>query len=87
VEHGILLGLVVLTGAAVGVVASVALGSSLVRSDIGVAPVPAAVLVWPWGRESVVVAAALAGCLLIATVITFAVVRRSGPEQLRGADS
>ncbi|KAA1397259.1 permease [Aeromicrobium ginsengisoli] len=87
VEHGILLGLVVVTGAAVGVVASVALGPSLVRSDVGVAPVPAAVLVWPWGRESAVVVGALVGCLLIATVITFVVVRRSGPEQLRAADS
>ncbi|KQV74212.1 hypothetical protein ASC61_03870 [Aeromicrobium sp. Root344] len=86
-EHGILLGLVVLTGAVVGVVASVALASSLVRSDIGVAPVPTAVLVWPWGRESAVVAGALAACLIIATVITFVVVRRSGPDQLRGADS
>jgi len=86
-EHGILLGLVLTTGVAVGVVTSLALGSSLVRSDIGVAPVPGAVLVWPWGREAAIVAGAVVSCLLIATVITFVVVRRSGPEQLRGADS
>jgi hypothetical protein len=87
IEHGILLALLVLAGALVGVVASVALGSSLVRSDVGVAPVPAAVLVWPWSLEAAVVAGALAGCLLIATVITLVVVRRSGPAQLRAADS
>ena len=87
IEHGILLGLLVLAGALVGVVASVALGSSLVRSDVGVAPVPSAVLVWPWSLEAAVVAGALAGCLLIATVITLVVVRRSGPAQLRAADS
>ena len=87
IEHGILLGLLVLAGALVGVVASLALGPSLVRSDVGVAPVPGAVLVWPWSLEAAVVAGALAGCLLIAAVITLFVVRRSGPAQLRAADS
>jgi len=86
-EHGILLGLVVLTGAVVGAVASIALGPSLVRSDVGVAPVPPALLVWPWSREAVAVTGVLVGCLLIAAVITFVVVRRSGPAQLRAADS
>ena len=87
IEHAILLGLVVLAGALVGAVASVAVGSSLIRSDVGVAPVPTAVLVWPWSREMAVVAGVLVGSLIIATVITFVVVRRSGPAQLRAADS
>jgi predicted lysophospholipase L1 biosynthesis ABC-type transport system permease subunit len=87
VEHGLLLGLLVLTGALVGAVASVGLGPHLIRSDVGVAPVPEVALVWPWALESGVVAAALVGCLLIATVVALVVVRRSGPAQLRAADS
>ena len=85
-EHGILLGVLVMTGVLVGAVASVALGPELIRSDVGVAPVPAAVLEWPWVRGVAVVAGVLLGCLAIAAVITFAAVRRSGVAQLREVD-
>jgi predicted lysophospholipase L1 biosynthesis ABC-type transport system permease subunit len=78
-EHGIL----VLTGALVGVVASLALGPSLIRSDVGIAPVPGAVLEWPWVRSVAVVAGGLLGCFIIAAVITSFAVRRSGAAQLR----
>lgn len=86
IEHGILLGLLVLTGAVVGAAASLTLGPSLIRSDIGTAPVPAALFVWPWLGIVAVVAGVLGGCLVIAAVITFAAVRRSGPAQLRAED-
>lgn len=85
-EHGMLLGLLVLTGAVVGVGASWLLGPGLVRSDLGAAPAPAAVLVWPWVSEIVAVATMSAACLATAAVIAVFVVRRSGPEQLRAED-
>jgi predicted lysophospholipase L1 biosynthesis ABC-type transport system permease subunit len=85
-EHGILLGVLVLTGALVGAVASLALAPNLIRSDVGVAPVPAAVLEWPWLPGVGVVAGVLLGCLAIAAAITLVAVRRSGAGQLREVD-
>jgi hypothetical protein len=86
-EHGILLGVLVTGGALVGALASLAVAPPLIRSDLGVAPVPAAVLAWPWLREAVVVAGGLGACLAVAAVITVVAVRRSGAEQLRREDS
>jgi hypothetical protein len=86
-EHGLVLGLLIVTGAFVGAVASLAFGPSLIRSDVGIAPVPAAVLAWPWVGEVAAVVGLLVGCLVIAAVITLVAVRRSGPAQLRAEDS
>lgn len=85
-EHTILLSVLILTGALVGAVASLALGPSLIRSDVGIAPVPGAVLEWPWVRGVAVVAGGLLGCLIIAAVVTAFAVRRSGVVQLREGD-
>jgi hypothetical protein len=85
-EHGILLGALVLMGTLVGVIASLALGPSLIRSDVGIAPVPAAMLEWPRVRGMAVLAGVLLGCLVIAAVITIFAVRRSGVVQLREVD-
>ncbi|MCW2544930.1 MAG: hypothetical protein JWM40_2482, partial [Frankiales bacterium] len=85
-EHGILLGTLVLTGTLVGVIASLVLGPSLIRSDVGIAPVPAAMLEWPWVRGMAVLTGVLLGCLVIAAVITTFAVRRSGVVQLREVD-
>jgi predicted lysophospholipase L1 biosynthesis ABC-type transport system permease subunit len=85
-EHGILLGVLVMTGSVVGAVSSLALGPSLIRSDVGIAPVPSAVLEWPWVRVIGVVAGVLVGCLVIAAIVTVFVVRRSGAAQLREVD-
>jgi hypothetical protein len=86
-EHAIVLTLLVVVGALVGAVASVAIAPDLVRSDVGTAPVPAAVLHWPWAREMALVAGGLAACLVVAAVLTIGAVRRSGVEQLRTEDS
>ena len=74
---------VVLVGVLVGVVSVLLLGPHLVRSDLGAAPVPPAVVVWPWTAEVLLV-----GGLVLATVVgtvlhTAAHVRRSDPARLR----
>jgi hypothetical protein len=86
-EHAVALTAVVIAGALAGALTSVALGPSLIRSDVGVAPVPAAVVVWPWARELAAVAGLLGACLVIAAVITVLAVRRSGSAQLRVGDA
>lgn len=86
-EDGILLGFLVVTGALVGAIASVVLGPDLIRSDIGVAPVPAALPVWPWVRELVVVLGGLGGCLVIAAVMSAILVRQRDAAEIRRADS
>jgi hypothetical protein len=86
VEHAAFLVPLVLAGALVGVVASVAVGPHLVRSDLGAAPVPAAVVAWPWTGEALVVVGLLLGSLGIAAAATAVHVRRSDPALLRSGD-
>lgn len=87
VEHGALLVPLVLLGALAGAVAGVGIGPSLVRSDLGVAPVPSAVVVWPWTSEVALVGGLLLVCLVVVSAVTAARVRRSDPAGLRTADS
>jgi len=86
-EHVAFLVPLVLIGALVGAVASVALGPSLIRSDIGAAPVPEAVVVWAWSAQAVLVAGLLLGCFVIAAVVAALHVRRAETAQLRAGDS
>ena len=86
-EDGILLGILVLAGALVGATASLLLGPALIRSDVGVAPVPAALAAWPWALELTAVLGGLGGCLLVAAAMSAAVVRRRDAAQIRRADS
>jgi hypothetical protein len=86
-EHGAVLVLLVSLGVAAGAVAAVAIGPGLVRSDIGVAPVPPAVVVWPWASELGVVGGLLLACVVVVRVITAARVRRSDLAQLRTGES
>ena len=86
-EHVAFLVPLVLIGALVGAVASVALGPSLVRSDIGAEPVPEAVVVWAWSAQAALVAGLLLGCFVIAAVVATLHVRRAETAQLRAGDS
>jgi hypothetical protein len=86
VEHAAFLVPLVLAGALVGVEAAVAVGPHLVRSDLGAAPVPAAVVAWPWTGEALVVVGLLLGSLGIAAAATAVHVRRSDPALLRSGD-
>jgi hypothetical protein len=82
-EHGALLLPLVLVGAVAGVTAGVVIGPGLVRSDLGVAPVPVVVVVWPWAAELALVGGLLLTCLLVVAVVTAMRVRRSDPASLR----
>lgn len=86
-EHGAFLLPLVLVGYVAGVTAGVVIGPGLVRSDLGVAPVPPAVVVWPWTAELVLVGGLLLTCLLVVAVVTASRVRRSDPASLRTAAS
>ncbi len=81
-QHGALLLALVLSGVVVGGAAAVALGRRLVRSEEGTAPVPRAVLAWPWASETVVAVVLVVSCLVIAAVAAVVQVRRSDTTQL-----
>jgi hypothetical protein len=82
-EHGALLVPLVLTGLIVGAAAALALGTNLIRSDQGAAPVPRVLLVWPWGQELLVAGGLLLASLLVAAVAAVVQVHRSDTAQLR----
>ncbi|MBZ5740467.1 FtsX-like permease family protein [Nocardioides mangrovi] len=77
----------VVVGALVGLTTSAVLSPLLIRSDVGAAPVPAAVGAWPWGAEALLVCSALVGALGIAVVLTVAHVRRADPARLHAGDA
>ncbi len=69
-----------------GALATVLVGPHLVRSDVGAAPVPEAVVAWPWRAELAVVGAMVVSALVVTWLLSTLVVRRSGPSQLRDGD-
>ncbi len=83
VEHLAFFVPTVLVGALVGVAAVVLLGPHLVRSDLGSAPVPPAVVAWPWAAEILLVGGLLLGTVVLTAVLTAVHVRRSDPASLR----
>ena len=85
-EHGAFLVPLVLAGAIIGAAAAVALGPHLIRSDLGAAPVPSAVVAWPWAAEAILVGGLLVGALIITAVMTAYHVRRAEPARLRAGD-
>jgi ABC-type antimicrobial peptide transport system permease subunit len=86
VQHGVLLIALVVTGVAVGAGAAVALCRDLVRSEDGTAPVPTAVLAWPWATDALLVGGLVAACLAIAAVAAVSQVAASNPTQLRESE-
>jgi len=86
-EHAAFLVPLVLAGGLVGAAAAVALGPDLIRSDLGAAPVPDAVVAWPWTAEALLLAVLLVGSLGVTAVATAVHVRRSDPAQLRSGDA
>jgi len=85
-EHVAFLVPLLLVGALVGAAASVLLGPSLIRSDLGAAPVPAALLAWPWPAQLGLLGGLLLGCVVVAGVAAFLHVRRADAAQLRLGD-
>ncbi|UJP41185.1 FtsX-like permease family protein [Cellulomonas palmilytica] len=79
---------------ALGTAAGLAVGALLVRvvtplvtvSDVGLAPVPAVLVEWPWPVLGTVVAAVAAGATLAVVVTTRALLRRTSGALLRLGD-
>jgi predicted lysophospholipase L1 biosynthesis ABC-type transport system permease subunit len=86
-QHGAVLVLLVLSGTAVGAAASVVLAPLLVRSDVGAAPVPPALVRWPWGAEAGLVAGLAAGVVVVTALVAVRHVRRAEARHLRLADA
>jgi hypothetical protein len=74
-------------GFGVGLAASWVLGPLMVRSDVGAAPVPAAVLDWPWVTAALVLGAAVLGSALVTWLVAVRQVRASDRAGLRTGDS
>ena len=86
-EHAAFLAPLMLLGICVGLAASWVLAPLMIRSDIGAAPVPAAVADWPWATAAVVLGGALLGSVLVTWVVAVRQVRASDRAGLRTGDS
>ncbi|WP_028642667.1 FtsX-like permease family protein [Nocardioides sp. URHA0020] len=74
-------------GVLVGLGAAWVLGPLMVRSDVGAAPVPTAVLDWPWGSAALALGGAVLGSTLVAWAVAVRQVRASDRAGLRTGDS
>ncbi|UCN15464.1 hypothetical protein LFM56_03815 [Cellulomonas iranensis] len=83
VEHGVVSGLVVAAGVAVGALTSFVVGPHLVVSATGEVPVPAPVAVWPWAAQGAVVAVLLVACTAVVVPVTTRLARRATVAHLR----
>jgi predicted lysophospholipase L1 biosynthesis ABC-type transport system permease subunit len=86
-EHAMFLGPLVLLGLLVGAANSWVLGPLMVRSDLGAAPVPAAVADWPWVAAALVLGGAVLGSAVVTWVVAVRNVRASDHAGLRTGDS
>lgn len=86
-ELAISLAPLVILGFCVGWAASRLLGPLMVRSDVGAAPVPAAVLDWPWTTAALVLGGAVLGSALVTWVVAARQVRASDRAGLRTGDA
>ena len=77
----------VLLGFGVGLAAAWVLGPLMIRSDVGTAPVPPAVLDWPWVTAALVLGGAALGSALVTWVVAARQVRASDRAGLRTGDS
>ncbi|SDC83236.1 FtsX-like permease family protein [Nocardioides lianchengensis] len=85
-EHAALVVPLLLAGTLAGAGVVLAIGPDLVRSDLGAAPVPAAVVAWPWTVSALVLGGLLVGVLALTAVVTARQVRRSDLADLRQGD-
>jgi hypothetical protein len=86
-EHAAFLAPLMFLGVCVGLAASWVLAPFMVRSDLGGAPVPAAVADWPWVVAATVLGGALLGAALVTWVVSVRQVRASDRAGLRTGDS
>lgn len=76
-----------LLGFAVGLAAAWAIGPLMIRSDLGAAPVPVAVLDWPWIVATLVLGGTALGAVLVTWLVATRQVRASDRAGLRTGDS
>lgn len=86
-EHATFLVPLVLLGFLVGAAASWLLGPLMVRSDLGAAPVPAAVADWPWLTAALVLGGAVLASALVTWLVAVRQVRASDRAGLRLGDA
>jgi hypothetical protein len=82
-QHGGVLVLLIGAGALLGAVSSWALGPLLIRSDLGAAPVPIAVALWPWPAETALLAVLLLGGMAAIVLVVVVQLRRANTAHLR----
>jgi hypothetical protein len=82
-QHGGVHALLVAVGAVVGAAASWALAPLLVRSEVGRAPVPAALAAWPWQAEVRLLVTLVVGGVVVAGAVLAVQGRRAAAAQLR----
>ena len=82
-QHGGVLALLLGAGALLGAVSSWALGPLLIRSDLGAAPVPTAVALWPWPAEAALLAVLLLGGMAVIVLVVVVQLRRANTAHLR----
>lgn len=85
-EHAAVTTVVVAAGAGVGAAAARLVGPLLAVSEIGQAPVPPALPVWPWPVQGAVLALLLVGSAAVAAPAAAALVRRAAVRHLRVGD-
>jgi hypothetical protein len=82
-QHGAVLVLLISAGTAVGALASWAVGPLLIRSDVGAAPVPAALASWPGPGVIALLAGLLVGGTAIVALVITVQLRRADAAHLR----
>lgn len=85
-EHVLLLLPLTIVGTLVGAVSTVLAGTHLVRSEVGAAPVPEAVVAWRWPAQLALVGGLVVGVLIVTWVLTVLLVARSDPSRLRDGE-
>jgi ABC-type antimicrobial peptide transport system permease subunit len=84
-EHAAVLLPLIVAGALVGALATRAVAPLLIRSDTGAAPVPSAVIHWPWAGVALLLVLLIAGAGLAAAAVVTVQARRADAAHLRVA--
>ena len=82
-EQAVLIGVPVLAGGLLGALACWVVGPLLAVSAVGLPPVPAAVVRWPWPAQVATIVVLLLGCAALVVPLASRAVRRSTIARLR----
>jgi hypothetical protein len=82
-EHAAVLLPLLIAGAAIGALGTRVVTPLLIRSDTGAAPVPRALVEWPWSAEAVLLGLLIAGATLAVAAVVTVQGRRADAAHLR----